>query len=43
MNTVILLILVLLPGMASAESNAPPVQPLALNEVLDAALRALMH
>lgn len=40
MNTVILLILVLLPGMASAESNAPPVQPLALNEVLDAALRA---
>lgn len=40
MNTVILLILVLLPGMASAESNAPPVQALALNEVLDAALRA---
>lgn len=39
MSKVILLLLTLLPGMVSAESTAP-VRALALNEVLDAALRA---
>lgn len=41
MNKVILLMLSLLPGIVSAESAASaPVRALALNEVLDAALRA---
>lgn len=39
MNKVLLLLLLMLPGMAGAEANAP-VRALALNEVLDAALRA---